>query len=154
MFWGSLSPRQREIWGLRRSGKTESEISRELSISRQSVHIMLDAAQSKVLQALNEAASVNRIQVNRLDVEKGVVAGYSPEFSHKVVVTYSPRNGVRIWYEHDDDCKQCRLDTEWLKIILEEAEERRVKLSQRELRLPPAQLAKVVFQRILGGAEV
>lgn len=89
-----------------------------------------------------------------MDADKGILTGYSSEFDHKVVVTYSPRNGVRMWYAHDEDCKRCQLDTEWVKVILEEAEERGVQLSQKELQLPPAQLAKVVFEKILGGAEL
>jgi hypothetical protein len=154
MLWGSISPRQREIWGLRRNGKTESEISRELSISRQSVHIMLNAAEGKVHQALEEAARVNRLQVKQFDVGRGILTGYSPEFSHKVVVTYSPRNGVRLWYSHDEDCKQCKLDSEWVRIIMGEAEERGIKLTAKESRLPAPKLAKLVFERILGDVDL
>lgn len=154
MLWGSISPRQQEIWGLRRHGLSESDISRELSISRQSVHIMLNAAEGKVLQALNEAARVNRLQVKHLDVQRGILTGFSPEFSHKVVVTYSPKNGVRLWYAHDEECKLCKFDKEWVKIIIDEAEERGIELARDELRLPPQSLAKLVFQKILGGAEL
>ncbi len=154
MLWGSVSPRQQEIWGLRRHGLSESEIARELSISRQSVHIMLNAAEGKILQSLQEAARLNRLQVKQLDVEKGILTGYTPEFNHKVVVTYSPRNGVRLWYAHNDECKDCKIDTEWVRVILGEAEERGIKLTAEESRLPPPKLAKLVFERILGDAEL
>ncbi|MBS7648174.1 MAG: LuxR C-terminal-related transcriptional regulator [Candidatus Bathyarchaeia archaeon] len=152
--WGYLTPRQRQMWSLMRGGLTESEISRELNISRQSVHVMLNAAQSKILQALNEAAEVNRIQVRYLDVKKGILVGHSPEFDHKVVITYSPKNGIRIWYAHDEECKKCEFDKEWVKIILDEAEERGIKLSEGELRLHPSQLAKIIFKKILPSVEL
>ena len=89
--WGYLTSRQSEMWGLARSGLTESEISRKLDVSRQSVHIMLDAARNKITQALNEAAEVNRIQIQHMEIEKGILVGHSQEFDHKVVITYSPR---------------------------------------------------------------
>lgn len=133
---------------------TESEISRELNITRQSVHIMLNVARSKIIRALNEAAEVNRIQVRHLDVEKGILVGYSREFDHKVVITYSPKNGIRIWYAHDEECKECQFDREWVKIILDEAEERGIKLSEEELQLSPPQLAKIIFKKILPGVEL
>lgn len=151
---GYPTSRQGQIWSLARRGKSESEISKRLRISRQSVHIMLDAAQNKILQALNEAAEVNRIQVRHLDVQKGILVGYSPEFDHKVVITYSARNGVRIWYAHNEECEQCKFDKAWIKVILAEAEERGIKLSSKELSLPPSPLAKTIFQMILSGVEL
>jgi len=115
---------------------------------------MLNVARRKISQALNEAAEVNRIQVRHLDVEKGLLVGYSLEFDHKVVISYSPKNGIRIWYAHDEDCEECQFDREWVKIILDEAEERGVKLSKEEMNSPPPQLAKIIFQKILPGVEL
>jgi hypothetical protein len=141
------------MWGLARSGLTESEISRKLDVSRQSVHIMLDAARNKVIQALNEAAEVNRIQIQHMEIDKGILVGYSQEFDHKVVITYSPRNGVRLWYAHDQECKKCKFDKSWVKIVLEEAQERGIKLTTKELRLPPPELTKKVFEKMLPGVD-
>ena len=154
MRWGYLTPRQREIWGLAIRGDTESEISRKLEISRQSVHIMLDAAQGRILQGLNDAAEVNRIQVKHIDVGKGILLGYNPEFDHKVVITYSPKHGIRVWYAHDEECQQCKFDKKWVEIVLDEAKERNIKLSSKELRLPPPKLARAVFEKILSGVEL
>jgi transcriptional regulator len=152
--WGYLTARQRHLWSLKLGGLTESDISRKEEISRQSVHIILDVAQEKLSQALKEAAEVNRIRVSRMDAAKGVLFGESLEFGHKVVVTYSPSNGIRIWYAHDDDCRECKLDKSWVKVILKEAEERRIELSAAEIRLPPHKLAKLIFSKILPGAEL
>jgi transcriptional regulator len=152
--WGYLTSRQSEMWGLARSGLTESEISRKLDVSRQSVHIMLDAARNKVMQALNEAAEVNRIQIQHMEIEKGILVGHSQEFDHKVVITYSPKNGVRLWYAHDQECRECKFDKSWVKTILAEAQERGITLSSKELRLQPPELAKVVFGKILPGVEL
>lgn len=149
--WAYLTARQRHLWGLSLGGLTESEISRKAEISRQSVHIILNVARDKVSRALKEAAKVNRIQIKHMDVMKGILAGKSLEFDHKVVITYSPSNGVRIWYAHDDDCRECEFDKSWTKIILKEAQERQVELSDAELRLPPHKLAKLIFTKILPG---
>ena len=149
-----MTLRQSQIWGLVRDGLSESEVSRELNISRQSVHIMLNAAQSKIFQALHEAAEVNRIQVRHLDAEKGILFGHSQELNHKVVITYSPKNGVRIWYAHDEECEECLIDKEWVRIILDEAKERGIRLSKEELQLSPPKLARTIFKKILPGVEL
>jgi DNA-binding CsgD family transcriptional regulator len=152
--WAYLTPRQRHLWSLKLIGLTESDISRREEISRQSVHIILDVAQEKVSQALREAADINRIEVKHVDFSKGILAGKSLEFGHKVVVTYSPSNGIRIWYAHDDDCQECKLDRSWVKVILKEAQERHIELSDAELRLAPHKLAKLVFSRMLPGVKL
>lgn len=149
-----LTPRQRHLWSLRLGGLSESDISRREDISRQSVHVILNVARDKISLALKEAAEVNRIQTRHLDVMKGILVGESLEFGHKVVVTYSPTNGIRIWYAHDDDCRECRVDKSWTKVIMKEAQERQVRLSDAELRLPPHKLAKLIFARILPGVEL
>jgi transcriptional regulator len=150
---GYLTSRQRHLWGLRLGGLTESDISRKEEISRQSVHIILDVAREKILQALKEAADINRIKIEHMDVMKGILVGESLEFGHRVVVTFSPSNGIRIWYAHDDDCRECKLDRSWVRVILKEAHERQVELSDVELRLPPHKLAKLIFSKILPGVE-
>jgi transcriptional regulator len=152
--WGYLTPRQRHLWALKFGGLTESDISRREEISRQSVHIILDVAREKISQALKETVEVNRIRVEHLDVAKGILVGESLEFGHKVVVTYSPSNGIRIWYAHDADCRECKLDKSWVKVILKEAQERRIELSDAELRLPPRTLAKLIFSKMLPGVEL
>jgi hypothetical protein len=149
-----LTGRQSEIWGLARSGFSEVEISKKLEISRQATHIMLHAARSKIVEALTSTAQATRIQMRHMDVEKGILLGYSPELNHKVVITYSPKNGVRIWYAHEKGCEQCNFDKSWVSLILDEAEERGVKLSRAELQLPPPQLAKTIFQKMLPGVEL
>jgi transcriptional regulator len=152
--WGYLTPRQSHLWSLKLVGLTESDISRKEEISRQSVHIILDVAQEKLSQALKEAAEVNRIRVSHMDPAKAVLFGRSLEFGHKVVVTYSPSNGIKIWYAHDDDCRECKLDKSWVRVILREAEQRRIELSAAEIQLPPHKLAKLIFSKMLPGVEL
>jgi hypothetical protein len=82
------------------------------------------------------------------------LAGRSLEFGHKVVVTYSPSNGIRIWYAHDDDCQECKLDRSWVKVILKEVQERHIELNDDELRLAPHKLTKLVFSRMLPGVKL
>jgi len=139
---------------MRLGGMTESDISRKEEISRQSVHIILNVARDKVLQALKEAAEINRVRIEHIDPMRGILVGDSPEFGHRVVITYSPLNGVRVWYAHDDDCRECKLDKSWIKVILREAQERQIVLTDAELRLPPHKLAKHVFSKILPGVRL
>ena len=66
-----LTPRQRKYWGLRRSGLTQAEISREMDVTRQTVNKTFNAVDSRVSRALLEDAQVNRVEISRVDLVKG-----------------------------------------------------------------------------------
>jgi hypothetical protein len=67
------------------------------------------------------------------------------------VITYTNKNGVRIWhwYERVDEIKDVSYMEEVREYLLNEVEERNLKLSAEEKRLHPAKLAQLVFGRLL-----
>lgn len=144
----SLTNRQLHLWKLRRSGLRTSEIASRLGISRQAVHKGLKVVEAKVYKALISAAMASRVEIRRVDVEKGLLVGWSPWLGVDVYITFSAKNGVQIWFKHEGSCRKCPLREDCKRILLSEAEERGIALPED---LEPSQLAELLFEKLLEG---
>jgi len=147
---GYLTPKQKRIWELKGKGFLEANIARRLDVSRQTVHKALNVANTKVSQALQEAAELNKIRVRTIDPSKGVLVGDSQEFKTAALITFSAKNGVQIWYRHDGDCKNCDQLQACRTTLLAEAEEREIQLPGNHVSMLPSELAQVLFSKIIG----
>jgi hypothetical protein len=147
---GYLTSKQLKIWNLKRKGFLEARIARELDITRQTVHKAADVADSKVQQALTETAKLNRISVKTLDPITGVLSGFSSEFKTPVMITFSARNGVQIWYKHEGYCERCDHLEHCRKTLLAEMEERNIQPPESFGSTPPSKIAELLFQKITG----
>ena len=147
---GYLSARQRDIWGLMRDGLTQSEIARKLKITRQTVHQLVGTIPEKMAAALNDAAALNNVDPIQLDVNKGILFGWSREFKTEAVIAMN-REGLRVWYKHDlGKCAICPDRRACKSTLLKNAEDLGVPLTSQERRLPPLALSNLVFLRALG----
>jgi len=147
---GYLTPKQRLVWSLKSEGYTEAGIGRKLDITRQTVHKALGVANKKILQALEETAKINRIEIQTVSPTQGYLTGYSLHFNTEAFVTYSPTNGVQIWYEHEGNCKKCKKAKECRDALLVEAKERKIDFGKDVDRMLPSKLAKTLFSKIKG----
>jgi transcriptional regulator with XRE-family HTH domain len=147
--FGYLTPKQRKYWSLRRSGLTQAEISRKMNVTRQTVNKVLDAIDSRVQKALLDAAQVNRLEINQLNAEKGYLVGHSPSLGMGVLITFSERNGIQVWYRGESDCAECKVRNNCRKKLLIEAEDRGIKLPEKALNKEPSELAEILFKKIL-----
>jgi len=129
-------------------GLTASEIASRLGVSRQAVHKGLQAVENKVYRALISAAVASKIEIKRVDARRGVLVGWSPWLKTEVIITFSARNGVQIWFRHKGDCRECPLRDECIRILRGEAEERGIRLPGAE-GMEPYQLADILFKKIL-----
>ena len=145
-----LTSRQLSLWKMRRSGLSISEIASRLGISRQAVHKGLQAIDAKVYRALTSAAEAAKVEIRRVNVEKGLLVGWSPWLKTDVYITFSARNGVQIWFRHEGDCRSCPLRSDCRRVLLGEAEERGIELPRSE-EVEPSQLAEILFQKLLEG---
>ncbi|MFA5212753.1 MAG: hypothetical protein WC406_05440, partial [Methanoregula sp.] len=68
------------FWKMRRSGMSNVSIANELGITRQGVSQALLAMNEKIETSLREMAKANRIQIEKIDVERGVLFGKSIPF--------------------------------------------------------------------------
>ncbi len=147
---GYLTSKQRQIWNLKSRGLPEVNIARKLDVTRQTVHKALRAANTKIAQALQEAAKLNRIRIQTLDLHRGILKGYSSEFKTEAMITFSARNGVQIWYKHDGDCGNCDQLQTCRAILFAEAQDRNVQLPKDCEALQPSKLAEILFACLTG----
>jgi len=146
-----LTDRQLEIWRLRFKGFSKAEVGRRLGITRQAVYDAERYTLEKVESALRHVADASRIEVHYLDASKGVLLGFDPSTSNRVIVTFSARNGVQTWHHEQPDCGACQWEESCKRRLVDEAEERDIALSEEERRLPPSKLAHAIFSKIIPG---
>lgn len=147
---GYLTPRQKQIWNLKSKGLIEASIARRLNVTRQTIHKALNVANAKVSQALHETARINKMRVKTVDLSNGILIGYSPEFKTIGMITFSPRNGIQIWYRHEGDCRNCNQLLACRRVLLSEAEERNIQLPKNSDSMLPSRLAEILFSEIMG----
>jgi hypothetical protein len=146
-----LTDRQLEIWRLRFKGFSKAEVGRRLGITRQAVYDAEKYTLEKVESALRHVTDASRIGVHYLDASKGVLLGFDPSTSNRVIVTFSARNGVQTWHYEQPDCCVCRWKDRCKQRLLDEAEEREIHLSAEERELQPSKLAHAIFSKIIPG---
>ena len=147
--FGYLTPKQRKYWGLRRSGLTQADISRKMDVTRQTVNKTFIAIDSRVSKALLEAAQINRIETTRLDQEKGYLLGRSPSLGLDVLITFSERNGIQVWYKGESGCSDCTGRESCMRTLLIEAEDRNIQLPEKADDMEPSKLTEILFKRIV-----
>ncbi|MCW4048955.1 MAG: hypothetical protein NWE89_04385 [Candidatus Bathyarchaeota archaeon] len=142
---GYLTPRETDIWALRRQRNSQSQISRMMGVSRQAIHKAYQIIDQKVEQAFLEAAEANNLDARTINLVEGVMEAYSPAHKLPVIVSFSKINGVKIWYLYEGRCGECHLESSCRKILENEADERGVRLTTADKLIPPTQLALKIF---------
>lgn len=140
-----LTPRLFDVWDLKRTGLLQTDIAGRFGISRQAVNQALQEASAKVTRALTETATINKIEIESIDSTNGILNGWSREFSVKVAITISRRDGLQTWYEHVADCAHCIKYASCQSYLFRSAKERGVKLTKEQKKLVPSKLAQVLF---------
>lgn len=144
---GYLTPRESNIWDLRRREHSQSEIGRELGVSRQAVHKTYQIIDGKVEHAFMEAAETNNLMVKTINLVEGVMEAHSPAHNIPVIVSLSKVNGLKVWYLYEGNCGTCNLESSCRSILEAEAEERGIKLAAVDQLKPPTQIALDLFGR-------
>jgi transcriptional regulator len=147
---GYLTLKQKQIWNLKNKGLLEVDIARKLRVTRQTIHKVLDVANSKITQALEETARLNKIKIKTSDPSKGILMGFSSEFKTEAIITFSAKNGVQIWYKHEGDCANCEQHQACREMLLAEMEERNIQSPENLNSLSPSKLAEILFLKIQG----
>jgi len=120
-----------------------------MGVTRQTVNKAINAIDSKVSKALLEAAQLNRIEISRVDPEKGFLLGRSSILATATLITFSDENGIQIWYKGEGHCSDCeRLDSCKQK-LLTEAKVRDIPLPKNAETMQPSKLADLLFKKIM-----
>ena len=146
---GYLTPRETEIWSLRRRTPNQSEIARALGVTRQAVNISLGIIEGKVERTFQECLDANNLRPRRINLVDGVMEAYSPAYRLPVIVSLSVANGLKVWYLYEGRCGLCDLERGCRRALLDEARERGVELGPEERGLEPTRLAHRIFSRYL-----
>ena len=142
-----MNDRQFEFWRLRRNGFANIRIAELFQISRQAVSKALLSMDGKVEATLLEMAHANKIEVEKLNAEKGVLFGRSIPFGAAAIVFISAKHGVQVWYEHEGDCGSCPRYTQCIELLWDFADEMGVELTTTD---DPTQMADELFEKVRG----
>ncbi len=97
---GTSSEAQFNYWNLRRGGKSQSEISREFNITRQSVSKSVKVQEREVVIRLLEWAQASGILPIFYDQVLGVLIGTIPPLGNiKCFLIIDDRNDSRVFYD-------------------------------------------------------
>ncbi|MFW9993268.1 MAG: hypothetical protein ACFFD4_14590 [Candidatus Odinarchaeota archaeon] len=140
------STTQAAIWQLKRAQHTGKQIAEQKQISPASVSKNLKEANTRVLALLKNAAKMNKIHLEVTSARLGFARGYSRVFNVPAYITYSPVNGVNVWYHHEGKCEECDDFTPCRKSLINEFEERNIEVPRDVIR--PTFLAEILFKKI------
>lgn len=141
------SLKQAEFWILRRNNRpTLSTIAIQRKISLAAVSQTLKEANSRVKNLLESTAKSNKIRLTVVSPELGYARGRSREFKVTAYITYSPVNGVHVWYDHEGDCEACEEADDCRQLLLQEYQERNLPIPAETL--PATELGERLFQRL------
>jgi hypothetical protein len=90
-------------------------------------------------------AQSNRIQIEKIDVQRGVLFGRSIPFQTNAYIFVSEKHGMQVWYEHDGDCKACDEFTQCIEFIWDFASELGIKI---EKTADPTKMAEELLTKI------
>jgi len=140
-----MNEKQFRFWKMRRRGMSNISIANLIGITRQGVSQALRAIDEKIETSLREMAKANRIQIEKIDVEKGVLFGRSIPFQANAYIFVSEKHGMQVWYEHDGDCISCDEFTKCIEFIWDLAAELGIKLEKTQ---DPTKMAEELLAKI------
>ncbi|MHA1979198.1 MAG: hypothetical protein ACW98I_20015 [Candidatus Hodarchaeales archaeon] len=138
--------KQLEFWILKRNQLLSIEIAEQKKVTQGFVSKSLGEANERVRGLIENAAHMNKISIDVLSDKLGYARGQSHMFDVPAYITYSPRNGVQVWYEDKGECVTCEKYDFCRTVILQEFKERNLKLTNPTLK--PTQLIEVLIKKL------
>jgi transcriptional regulator len=145
-----VNDKQFAFWTKRRRGMSNISIATTEGITRQGVSQALRFMDNKIDASLREMAKANRIRIEKIDVEKGILFGKSIPFQTNAFILVSEKHGMQVWYEHDGDCISCNEFTKCIEFIWDFAAELGIKLEKTQ---DPTKMAEELLAKIRGDPE-
>jgi len=146
-----LTSKQSAAWALFQKGASMIQIAKQMKASRQYVQQTLKIAEGKISKSLLDAARSNDLEIRAIRPDRGVLLGHNRVLGRNVVVTYTSKYGIKVWFWYDkpEEVRDEKLLDEAREYLFNQAEERGIKLSHEEKNMHPSRLARTVFSRIL-----
>ncbi|MHA2095433.1 MAG: hypothetical protein ACW98F_12510 [Candidatus Hodarchaeales archaeon] len=127
------------------------EIAKKKEITTASVSKSLKEANSRIDDLLKNTARSNKVQLDLISPKLGYARGYAPALKLRVYITYSPINGIQVWYDHQGECEMCEELNGCRQSLLQEFKERNLNVPSKTIR--PTDLSAVLFTKIEGMLE-
>jgi hypothetical protein len=137
---------QIEIWILNRNKETGRAIAKQKNVTPAFVSKTLKEANNRIKDLLESSANANKIKLDFINVKLGFARGQSQMLNVKTFITFSPSNGVQVWYEHKGDCANCEVYDECRSALLQEFKERNLKIDSPTL--APTDLGEKLFEEL------
>jgi hypothetical protein len=133
------------FWKMRRSGMSNVSIAGEQGITRQGVSQAIRLMDEKVDASLREMAKANRIQVEKIDLERGVLFGRSVPFQTNAFIFVSEKHGMQVWYDHEGDCGTCDQYTQCIEFLWDFASELGIRIRKTDT---PTKMAEELLAKV------
>lgn len=145
-----LSLKQRAVWSMINKGLSPAAIARKLKTTRQFVNQTKLAAEAKLTKTLLDVAQANDLQVRKVYAKNGLLLGYHAGLDRNVIVTYSSKHGIKVWYWQDkpEEVTNKEFLKQTLGYLIDIADERGISVSDTE-RMHPAKLANLIFSELI-----
>ena len=135
------------FWKMRCNGIANITIANLQGITRQGVSPALRQMDERIDSSLREMAQANRIQIETIDVENGILFGRSIPFQVNAYIFVSEKHGMQVWYEHDGNCISCNEFTKCIEFIWDFATKQGIKLEKTQ---DPTKMAEELLAMIRG----
>ena len=140
-----LNDKQFEFWRLRRSGILSIDIARLFNISKQAVSKALLTMDERIEKTLLEMARANQIEVEKVNLGRGILFGHSVPFNTSAIIFVSAKRGMQVWYKHEGNCGACSRYTQCIELLWDFADEMKLKLEKTD---DPTKLADELFEKL------
>ncbi len=140
-----LNDKQFEFWRLRRSGILSIDIARLFNISKQAVSKALLTMDERIENTLLEMAHANQIEVEKINLGRGILFGHSAPFNSSAIIFVSAKRGMQVWYKHEGNCGACTRYAQCIELLWDFADEMKVKLEKTD---DPTKLADELFEKL------
>jgi transcriptional regulator len=137
---------QIEIWVLNRKKKSGRVIAKQKNVTPAFVSQSLKEAKQRIEDLLKDSARANKIKIEVLNSELGFARGQNQQLKTKAYITFSPINGVQVWYEHKGDCAGCDVLEECQTALIQEFKERNIPIVNQTL--APTHLSEIFFNHL------
>ncbi|UCE12477.1 MAG: hypothetical protein JSV04_09805 [Candidatus Heimdallarchaeota archaeon] len=137
---------QVEIWFLKRNDLSGRKIAKQKDVTPAFISKTLKEANKRVKSLLGNAAKANKITLDLISAEQGFAKGKSHMFNQTAYITFSPENGIQVWYDHKGECSICEEFEECRKVLLQEFKARNLKLDNPTQR--PTDLGELLFKTL------
>jgi DNA-binding CsgD family transcriptional regulator len=140
-----IKEKQFEFWKLRRAQISNTAIATSFGISRQAVSKALLTIDGKIETSLREMARANKIAIERINPQLGVLLGRSVPLGVDAIIFVSGSHGLQVWYEHDGDCGACEEYAGCIRLLWDYADELGIALAQTG---DPTKMAEELFAEV------